>query len=158
MYMASITDKIELFINELMNNSNSIQIKRNELANLFNCAPSQINYVLMTRFTIDRGYYIDSKKGGGGYVQITKISSDKKKYIKSLIYERIGEEITYNAAKEVIKSLEKINILTERESKIILYSIEDKVLCIPISELKDKLRANILQNIVIGLLHIDERA
>ena len=64
MYMASITDKIELFINELMNNSNSIQIKRNELANLFNCAPSQINYVLMTRFTIDRGYYIDSKKGG----------------------------------------------------------------------------------------------
>ena len=153
MYMASITDKIELFINELMNNSNSIQIKRNELANLFNCAPSQINYVLMTRFTIDRGYYIDSKKGGGGYVQITK-----KKYIKSLIYERIGEEITYNAAKEVIKSLEKINILTERESKIILYSIEDKVLCIPISELKDKLRANILQNIVIGLLHIDESA
>ena len=149
MYMASITDKIELFINELMNNSNSIQIKRNELANLFNCAPSQINYVLMTRFTIDRGYYIDSKKGGGGYV---------KKYIKSLIYERIGEEISYNAAKEVIKSLEKINILTERESKIILYSIEDKVLCIPISELKDKLRANILQNIVIGLLHIDESA
>ena len=143
MYMASITDKIELFINELMNNSNSIQIKRNELANLFNCAPS---------------YYIDSKKGGGGYVQITKISSDKKKYIKSLIYERIGEEISYNAAKEVIKSLEKINILTERESKIILYSIEDKVLCIPISELKDKLRANILQNIVIGLLHIDESA
>ena len=69
-----------------------------------------------------------------------------------------SEEITYNAAKEVIKSLEKINILTERESKIILYSIEDKVLCIPISELKDKLRANILQNIVIGLLHIDESA
>ena len=69
MYMASITDKIELFINELMNNSNSIQIKRNELANLFNCAPSQINYVLMTRFTIDRGYYIDSKKGGGEYMK-----------------------------------------------------------------------------------------
>lgn len=122
MYMASITDKIEIFIKELMDNSNSIQIKRNELANLFNCAPSQINYVLMTRFTIDRGYYIDSKKGGGGYVQTTKISSDKNKYIKSLIDEKIGDEITYNAAKEVIKSLEKINILTEREGKIILYS------------------------------------
>ena len=158
MYMASITDKIELFINELMNDSNSIQIKRNELANLFNCAPSQINYVLMTRFTIDRGYYIDSKKGGGGYVQITKMSSDKSKYIKSLIDEKIGYEITYSAAKEVVKSLEKINILTERECKIILSSIEDKVLCVPILELKDKLRANILQNIVIGLLHIDEGA
>lgn len=156
--MASITDKIETFIKNLMGNSNSIRIKRNELANLFNCAPSQINYVLMTRFTIDSGYYIDSKKGGGGYVQITKISSDKNKYIKVLIDEKIGDEITYNTAKEVIKSLEKVNILTERESKIILCSIEDKVLCIPILELKDKLRANILQNIVIGLLSIDESA
>ena len=153
-----ISDMIEDFIKDLFDDEDSIEIQRNDLAEKFNCVPSQINYVLMTRFTIDRGYYIDSKKGGGGYVQITKISSDKKKYIKSLIYERIGEEITYNAAKEVIKSLEKINILTERESKIILYSIEDKVLCIPISELKDKLRANILQNIVIGLLHIDESA
>lgn len=69
--MASITDKIEIFIKNLMDNS--IRIKRNELATLFNCAPFQINYVLMTRFTIDRGYYIDSKKGGGEYIQITKI-------------------------------------------------------------------------------------
>ena len=150
MYMASITDKIELFINELMNNSNSIQIKRNELANLFNCAPSQINYVLMTRFTIDRYYYKDGKMVKNKWMKI----DGKKYYFKSNGAAAIG----YNAAKEVIKSLEKINILTERESKIILYSIEDKVLCIPISELKDKLRANILQNIVIGLLHIDESA
>lgn len=62
MYMASITDKIEAFIKNLMDSDNSIKIKRNELAILFNCAPSQINYVLMTRFTIDKGYYIDSKK------------------------------------------------------------------------------------------------
>ena len=72
--MASIADKIEVFIKELMDNESTIQIKRNELATLFNCAPSQINYVLMTRFTIDKGYYIDSKKGGGGYIQITKIN------------------------------------------------------------------------------------
>ncbi len=62
MYMASITDKIEAFIKNLMDSDNSIKIKRNELAILFNCAPSQINYVLMTRFTIDKRYYIDSKK------------------------------------------------------------------------------------------------
>lgn len=112
MYMKSITDKIEIFIKELIHNSNSIQIKRNELGNLFNCAQSQINYVLMTRFTIDRGYYIHIKKGWGRYVQITKISSDKNKYIKSLIDENIGDTIIYNDAKEVIKSLEKINTLT----------------------------------------------
>ena len=61
--MASMTDRIEEFIKELMDNDDSIQIKRNELATLFNCAPSQINYVLMTRFTLDRGYYIESKTG-----------------------------------------------------------------------------------------------
>lgn len=68
--MATMTDIIEKFIKDLMEEDNSIQIQRNELANLFSCAPSQINYVLTTRFTIDRGYYIESKKGGGGYVQI----------------------------------------------------------------------------------------
>ena len=99
--MARISDIIAQFINDMIEEEEDkeVIIQRNELADKFNCAPSQINYVLMTRFTIDRGYYIDSKKGGGGYVQITKISSDKKKYIKSLIYERIGEEISYNAAK-----------------------------------------------------------
>lgn len=158
MYMASITDKIEAFIKNLMDSDNSIKFKRNELAILFNCAPSQINYVLMTRFTIDKGYYIDSKKGGGGYIQITKIDLDKYKYMKFLINEKIGNEITYETAKEVINLLQEINILTERESNIILSSIEDKVLCIPILELKDKLRANILQNIVISLLHTDESA
>ena len=73
---------------------------------------------------------------------------DTLKYVRMLKERNIAVYFEY----------EKINILTERESKIILYSIEDKVLCIPISELKDKLRANILQNIVIGLLHIDESA
>lgn len=60
--MATMTDIIEKFIKDLMEEDNSIQIQRNELANLFSCAPSQINYVLTTRFTIDRGYYIESKK------------------------------------------------------------------------------------------------
>ena len=58
--MATMTDIIEKFIKDLMEEDNSIQIQRNELANLFSCAPSQINYVLTTRFTIDRGYYIES--------------------------------------------------------------------------------------------------
>lgn len=73
MYMASITDKIEAFIKNLMDSDNSIKIKRNELAILFNCAPSQINYVLMTRFTIDKGYYIDSKKVEGDIYRLRRL-------------------------------------------------------------------------------------
>ena len=95
MYMASITDKIELFINELMNNSNSIQIKRNELANLFNCAPSQINYVISTRFKPSQGYYVESKRGGGGNIKIRKINNTKSDYIMHII-NNVGKTITTN--------------------------------------------------------------
>ena len=73
--MARISDIIAQFINDMIEEEEDkeVIIQRNELADKFNCAPSQINYVLMTRFTIDRGYYIDSKKGGGGYVQVVAI-------------------------------------------------------------------------------------
>ena len=73
MYMASITDKIEALIKNLMDSDNSIKIQRNELAILFNCAPSQINYVLMTRFTIDKRYYIDSKKVEGDIYRLRRL-------------------------------------------------------------------------------------
>ena len=79
-----------------------------------------------------------------------------KKVKDYFIDEKIGESINYTNAKDVVNTLKKLNMITERESKIILYSIDDQVLFIPIPELKDKVRANILQNIVIGLLIIDE--
>ena len=138
--MATMTDIIEKFIKDLMEEDNSIQIQRNELANLFSCAPSQINYVLTTRFTIDRGYYIESKKGGGGYVQI----------------EKIGSQISYKKAKELLEGLKESDLINERELKLILYAIDDKSLCMPIYELKEKVRSNILKNIIIGLFSIEE--
>ena len=150
--MASMTDIIETFIKNLMKEKNTIQIQRNELANLFNCAPSQINYVLTTRFTADRGYYIESKKGGGGYVQITKVQSDKQDYLEALIKERVGSEISYKRAKDILDLLEEMNLINEKEMKIILYSIDDKALYVPTNEEKEKVRANVLKNIIGGLL------
>lgn len=154
--MASMTDMIEEFIKNLMEENNIIQIQRNELATLFNCAPSQINYVLTTRFTIDKGYYIESKKGGGGYVQIIKVQNDRKNYLQQLINEKIGNQISYRKAKDIIYGLEDMELISEKETKIILYSIDDKSLSIPICELKEKVRANILKNIIGGLLSNEE--
>lgn len=154
--MASITDIIEKFIKDLMIETNSIQIQRNELANLFSCAPSQINYVLTTRFTVDKGYYIESKKGGGGYIQIIKMQKSKKEHIKELINERIDNQISYRHAKDIIQGLEEMNFVSKREGKIILYAIDDKSLSVPIYELKDKVRANMLKNIIIGLFSVEE--
>ena len=135
--MASISDIIEKFIKELMENSDTVQIQRNELANLFNCAPSQINYVLTTRFSREKGYEVQSKKGGGGYVKIDK-------------------EITYLQSKKLVKWLIEINLINNRESKIILSAIDDKSLGTPIRGLNDILRARILKNIIEELFSIEE--
>ena len=154
--MATMTDIIENFIKELMKESNSIQIQRNELASLFSCVPSQINYVLTTRFTLDRGYFVESKQGGGGYVQIVKIQQNKKDYIKDLLNEKIGDQISFKRAKDIVENLKDTELITERESKIILSSIDEKSLTIPICDMKEKVRASILKNLIILLINTGE--
>ena len=68
-----ISDNIENFIRELFGAENSIELRRNELASYFNCVPSQINYVIQTRFTTERGYIVESRRGGGGHIRITRV-------------------------------------------------------------------------------------
>ena len=154
--MASISDIIEKFIKELMENSDTVQIQRNELANLFNCAPSQINYVLTTRFSREKGYEVQSKKGGGGYVKIDKIAKLDKDEILHILDKKIDKEITYLQSKKLVKWLIEINLINNRESKIILSAIDDKSLGAPIRGLNDILRARILKNIIEELFSIEE--
>lgn len=150
--MVSMTDIIEEYIKNLMTENNSVQIQRNELASKFNCAPSQINYVLTTRFTLDRGYCIESKKGGGGYVQIIKVQNNKQSYLEELINEKIGIKISYKRAKSIIEGLEEMKIINDKEKKFILSSLDEKALCMQTIEQKEEIRANIFKNIIEALL------
>ncbi len=156
MYMASISDIIEKFIKDLMEDSNTVQIQRNELASLFNCAPSQINYVLTTRFSREKGYEVQSKKGGGGYVKINKISDLNKEQIMHILHKKIDKEITYIQSKIIIKWLMDINIISKREARIILCAIDDKSLNTPIRGLSDIVRAKALKNVIEELFNIEE--
>jgi transcriptional regulator CtsR len=151
--MSSISNIIEDFIKSLMKEQSIIQIQRNELANLFNCAPSQINYVLTTRFTIEKGYHIESRKGGGGYVQIIRLNQNKFRYILDIINEKLNDEISFRETKRIIDGLYEMNTITFRESQIILNAVNDKSLNIPMKGIKEKIRANILKNILIGILN-----
>lgn len=151
--MPRLSDIIETFIKNMLQQSNEmeLEIKRNELANYFSCAPSQINYVLTTRFTTEKGYYIESKRGGGGCIKIKKIHMDKVESLAEVINEKIGNNITYNAAINIVKALKDDNIITLRESNIIKICLNDRTLtsCI---ENKNKLRADILKSILLSLL------
>lgn len=146
--MSRISNIIELFIKELLDESNNlaVEIQRNELADYFNCAPSQINYVLMTRFTVDKGYLIESRRGGGGYIKIVKVNIDKNQYLRMLM-EDIGDVIGNMKAEAIIHRLLEKELISEREKRLMLAAISDRSINTPIN-LKDHIRANILKSMV----------
>jgi transcriptional regulator CtsR len=148
--MARLSDVIEAFIKKMLENNNHdvLEIKRNELANQFSCAPSQINYVLTTRFTSDKGYYVESKRGGGGYIKITKIEYEKNEVLFEVIKEKIGDRITYNSSKKIIDSLFENGIITEKEGNIMKSVINDRCLTLFLGDMNE-IRAGILKQMII---------
>jgi transcriptional regulator of stress and heat shock response len=150
--MSVLSDTIESFIKSLIGEyEGRIELQRNELAQHFNCAPSQINYVLATRFTPDRGYIIESRRGGGGYIRVVRLNVDESGDLLDLVTTRIGESISERDASDVIYRLVEADIINEKEGALMLAAISDKTLNIPVM-VKDRLRANILKQMVMALL------
>lgn len=144
-----MSDIIEEFIKDLFNDgTQQIEIQRNELAEQFNCVPSQINYVISTRFKPSQGYYIESKRGGGGHITIRKIKNTKEDYIMHII-NNIGKEITANSVSILLSDLLTYKIINESEAVLIKVATSDNVLSIA-KELKDQLRAKILKNMLLN--------
>ena len=150
--MARISDTIENFIKDMINEERERQvlIQRNELADKFSCAPSQINYVLTTRFTYEKGYIIESKRGGGGCIVIKKITYDDKDERLLLINTSIGESITYGGALCILDHLKDTKNITEKEYEIIKISLNDRTL-VSVED-KNKLRADMLKGIITVIL------
>jgi Transcriptional repressor of class III stress genes len=150
--MARLSDTIEEFIKSLLEDSNEseLQIQRNELANYFSCAPSQINYVLTTRFTTDKGYYIESRRGGGGYIVIKRIEYTTQKSLVDIINDQIGDSLTYDRGVQIINGLVESQIITIRESNIMKVSINDRVM--NITDNRNKIRAEMLRAMIVVLL------
>lgn len=150
--MAKLSDIIENFIKDMLENTqkSQVEIKRNELANYFGCAPSQINYVLTTRFTMDKGYYVESRRGGGGFILIRRISFDDNKTLANMISDKIGESLTYDAACGILDTLFDLSMITDRELNIMKVSLNDRVL--GSSNNKNRLRSEIVKAILTVIL------
>ncbi|NCB48363.1 MAG: CtsR family transcriptional regulator [Clostridia bacterium] len=149
--MATVSDGIEKFILSNMDKDSSINLSRNELADFFKCAPSQINYVLTTRFNLNRGYIIQSRRGGGGFIKLEKIQNFNDNYIFKLIDENLSNEISFRDAIYLLEDLVGKQFLTLSQAKIISYAISDKALSSPI-KIDGILRVGILKNILINIL------
>ena len=150
--MPKLSDIIEEFIKEMLEDTRTreLQIQRNELALKFSCAPSQINYVLTTRFTTDKGYYIESKRGGGGCILIRRIEIDVNTSLAEIINKRIGNSITYESGNQIICGLIESNIITPREGMLMKISINDRILIQTID--RNRLRADILKAMIMVIL------
>jgi len=145
-----MSDMIEEFIKELFDKTDYIEIQRNDLAEQFNCVPSQINYVISTRFKPAQGYYVESKRGGGGHITIKKMNIQKSDYIMHVI-ESVDKEITSQEVDIFISNLLSYDVITEEQAKLLKVATSDNVLIVP-SGYRDLLRASIFKNMLINLV------
>ncbi|MBQ4110382.1 MAG: CtsR family transcriptional regulator [Clostridia bacterium] len=144
-----MSDIIESYINELIEAENEIEIKRSDLAMRFNCVPSQINYVISTRFNTENGFIVESRRGGGGGIKIKKIYFEKEDYLMHLI-NSIGNSIKQQEAYAYIKNMYDKKLISLREGEIMISAVSDNALLLePV--LKDAIRARILKNMIIKL-------
>lgn len=146
-----LSDSIESFIKTLLSQDEpEVELKRNELAEYFGCAPSQINYVLATRFSPDHGYLIESRRGGGGYIRIVRVVQTGAQRLMYLTNERIGETITEGEAVRLIHQLVEQGLVSASEGEIMCSAVSAQATSIPIPDtMKAALRARTLKTMLM---------
>lgn len=151
--MRNVSEAIEQYLKQILQQSPDgvVEIQRNELADQFNCVPSQINYVISTRFTLEKGYVVESKRGGGGYIRIQKIGLHSQGTLLDFIFQNIGTHIDQNASEGLLYQLEEGKYITRREACMMKAAMAREVLALKLP-LRDEIRAKLLKAMLISLL------
>ncbi|MEC0371271.1 CtsR family transcriptional regulator [Paenibacillus chibensis] len=151
--MRNISDVIEQYLKGILHESPEglIEIQRNDLADQFSCVPSQINYVISTRFTLEKGYLVESKRGGGGYIRIQRIDLPQYSALHTHLHTTIGSMIEQNVAEGLIYQLEEARFLSKREANMMRAAISREVLAVKLPY-RDEIRARIMKAMLISLL------
>lgn len=145
-----ISDLIEEYINDIFETKEVVELNRSTLADMFNCVPSQINYVISTRFIPELGFYVESRRGGGGYIKISRVNSTKQEYISN-ITEKIGSKLSQSVIDIYLDDFIRYNLLNKDTAILLKAAMSDKSLT-KVDKLKrDEVRADILKNILINL-------
>jgi transcriptional regulator CtsR len=145
-----ISDLIASFLQESLDEAENgvVEVQRNDLAQRFNCVPSQINYVMSTRFSPERGYIVESRRGGNGYIRITRVQVDRQTLMMHVI-NSIGERMDLPSARAILSNLVQSGALEEPLGRSILAAVGDKALAAVPRETRDTVRADILRNVLI---------
>ncbi len=146
-----MSELIERCIREMLEESGSVDIQRNELAQKMGCVPSQINYVLHSRFRPEYGFLVESRRGGGGYIRVTRIRLGQNPLLMHLI-NSIGESIDAQSCRVILKNLQENGLLREKEAAIMSAALADQAYQAVEQSQRDALRAAVLKNMLLTLI------
>jgi len=145
-----ISDLIASFLQDSLDETGDgvLEVQRSDLAQRFNCVPSQINYVMSTRFSPERGYIVESRRGGNGYIRITRVRVDRETLLMHVI-NSLGERVDLPSARAILGNLTEAGALEADLSRTLLAAVGDKALGAVPRDLRDQVRADILKNVLI---------
>lgn len=145
-----ISDLIASFLQEGLDEAEDgvLEVQRSDLAQRFNCVPSQINYVMSTRFSPERGYIVESRRGGNGYIRITRVRVHRQTLMMHVI-NSLGDSVDLPSARAILTNLVTSGALEENLGRTILASVGDKALAAVPRQTRDQVRADILKQVLI---------
>lgn len=151
----SLSDDIEAYLMQQLNGSADgvVEIQRNALSEMFGCSPSQINYVLGTRFTAARGFLVESRRGGAGYVRLVRLACPRR--VIDLLAQHVGDRIDQDRALHLVLRLLESGFLTHREAAMLAAAVDRRCLAVPLPE-RDRLRARLVKAMILTLFRQDQ--
>lgn len=151
--MSTLADLIERHIKQKLHHSEdqTVALSRAQLAELFECVPSQINYVLTTRFTLDQGYIIESRRGGGGYIRVARIGKANREQLVDELLHRVGESITEKQAEQFIGSFHELGVITSKQRQLLRAVLQKETE--NIDRGAGMIRASVLRGVVLMIIY-----
>lgn len=150
MQPSNMSDVIENYLKNVLLAQEQVEIRRSEIADRFNCVPSQINYVINTRFTIQQGYVVESKRGGGGYIRIMKVNLVDEMDILNALLELVPDKLSVREANHLLQNLYSQELLTKREAQL-LSLMMDKEALQNAEDKSDEVRSQMMKKVINSL-------
>ena len=146
------SDLIARFIMDTLDRSDGFaELQRSALAEMFSCVPSQINYVISTRFSPERGYAVESRRGGGGYIRITRVQHSPRELVMHTV-NAVGEGLDYSTARAFVSNIYDAGIIDKRAARVILAAVSDNALRPVAPSGRDAVRASVLKQMLVNLI------
>lgn len=145
-----VTDLIASFLQDALDEAENgvLEVQRRDLAERFHCVPSQINYVVSTRFSPERGYIVESRRGGNGFIRITRVRVDRATLLMHVI-NSLGEAVDQASVQAMLRNLYHAGALEEHTARLLLAVTGDRALSAVPKADRDRVRADILKNALI---------